>query len=52
MDNLEGEIPKIIEDSNSAIQKLEINCLFLFYFWSKQEYLEDVESIFDVLDYL
>lgn len=52
MDNLDEQIPKIFEDSKSSIQKLKINCLFLYYFWSKQEYLEAVESIFDVLDYL
>lgn len=32
--------------------KAETKCLVLFYFWHKQEYLKDLEYIFDVLESL
>lgn len=43
---------RCFEDNHSSIQTLKMSCLMLFYFWCNQEYLEEGECIFDVLDQL
>jgi len=43
---------RCFEDKSRNIQKTKMKCLALFYFWCKGKFLEDHESIFDVLDSL
>ncbi|XP_059277663.1 uncharacterized protein LOC132031768 [Lycium ferocissimum] len=43
---------RCFENKQNNLQKLKMNCLALFYFWCKQEILDQTEDIFDVLDLL
>lgn len=40
---------RCFEDNANSIQKIKMNCLLLFHFWCKLEYIEDSEAIIDAL---
>ncbi|TMW87681.1 hypothetical protein EJD97_019620 [Solanum chilense] len=40
---------RCFQNKSNSIQKIKMNCLVLFLFWCKQEYMVDLESIKDVL---
>ena len=40
---------RCFESKNCDLQKIKLNCIRLFCFWCKQMYLEDTESIIDIL---
>lgn len=40
---------RCFEDNTNSIQKIKMNCLLLFHFWCKLEYIADSEAIIDVL---
>ena len=37
------------QNKSNTIQKMKMNCLVLFHFWCKQEYMEVLESVVNVL---
>ncbi|KAK6796557.1 hypothetical protein RDI58_004258 [Solanum bulbocastanum] len=37
------------QNKSNTIQKMKMNCLVMFHFWCKQEYMEDLEAVVNVL---
>jgi len=40
---------RCFQNKSNSIQKMKMNCLVLFHFWCKQEYMEDLESVMNAL---
>ncbi|KAG5605940.1 hypothetical protein H5410_027432 [Solanum commersonii] len=40
---------RCFQNKSNNIQKMKMNCLVLFHFWCKQEYMEDLESVMNAL---
>ena len=49
---VEREEPQMLPKKSNNIQKIKMNCLDLFHFWCKQEYVEDLESVMNALGIL
>lgn len=43
---------RCFEDTTNSLQKIKMKCILLFCFWCKSEYVEDPDSILDVLSSL
>ncbi|KAG5567895.1 hypothetical protein H5410_065090 [Solanum commersonii] len=43
---------RCFEGKQNNIQKIKANCLGLYYFWCKQVVIEDVENVFNIIDWL
>lgn len=40
---------RCFDDTNCTLQKIKSNCIFLFFCWCKSEYIDNHETILDVL---
>ena len=40
---------RCFQNKSNSIQKMKMNCLVLYHFWCKQEYMEDLESVMNAL---
>ncbi|WMV53791.1 hypothetical protein MTR67_047176 [Solanum verrucosum] len=40
---------RCFQNKSNSIEKMKMNCLVLFQFWCKQEYMEDLESVLNAL---
>jgi len=40
---------RIFEDKSNPVQKVKMNCILLFLFWCKENYVEETESLVDMI---
>ncbi|KAG5582146.1 hypothetical protein H5410_052773 [Solanum commersonii] len=40
---------RAFEDKYNFVEKTKMNCIFLFYFWCKESYAEEAESLVDMI---
>lgn len=50
VDSLEERNDMCFEDRCSSIQRIKMNCTLLFHFWCKENYVNNDESILDIID--